>query len=92
MIINFKHKGLKAFFLNGDISKLNQDHVKKLRLVLAKLHTAEKIEDCNFPNSGLHKLEGQLNSFWSIKINGNWRIIFQFREGKVFDVDYLDYH
>ena len=30
--------------------------------------------------------------FWSIKINGNWRLIFRFSNGDAYDVNYLDYH
>ena len=30
--------------------------------------------------------------FWSVTINGNWRVVFRFENGDVTDVDYLDYH
>jgi toxin HigB-1 len=56
------------------------------------LDAATKPEDMNFPGSGLHKLSGELNEFWSVKVNGNYRIIFRFENGHVYDVEYLDYH
>ncbi|MEO6685824.1 MAG: type II toxin-antitoxin system RelE/ParE family toxin [Dyadobacter sp.] len=46
----------------------------------------------NFPGSGLHKLSGNLNDFWSVKVSGKYRIIFKFEDENVYDVDYLDYH
>jgi proteic killer suppression protein len=37
-------------------------------------------------------LTGGLKDFWSIKVSPNYRIIFRFEDGDIFDVDYLDYH
>ena len=48
--------------------------------------------DMNYPGSGLHSLKGNLKHFLSVSVSGNWRIIFSFEKGEVFDVDYLDYH
>jgi proteic killer suppression protein len=41
---------------------------------------------------GLHPLKGKLKSYWAIKVSGNWRIIFRFRNGDAFDIDLIDYH
>ena len=46
-----------------------------------------------FHNSrGLHKLSGNLEGFYAVKISGNYLIIFRFEDGAFFDVDYVDYH
>jgi len=37
-------------------------------------------------------MKGDLRGFWSVKVSGNWRIIFRFENGDAFDVDYVDYH
>ncbi|MBL9029319.1 MAG: type II toxin-antitoxin system RelE/ParE family toxin [Caedimonas sp.] len=92
MIVSFKHKGLERFFLKGDTRKIKQDHVRKLRLVLAKLHGAQEIRDMNFPSSSLHLLTGDLKDYWSVSVSGNWRLIFQFKNGDASLVDYIDYH
>jgi proteic killer suppression protein len=39
----------------------------------------------------LHPLTGDFKGFFSITVNGNWRIIFRFVENDVELVDYLDY-
>lgn len=92
MIQSFKHKGLKLFFETGNFSKIQPAHRKKLRLILTILHAASDITDLNYPGSNLHQLSGDYNNFWSVSVSGNWRIIFRFEDGDVFDVDYLDYH
>ncbi|MDH5783636.1 MAG: type II toxin-antitoxin system RelE/ParE family toxin [Candidatus Bathyarchaeota archaeon] len=33
-----------------------------------------------------------MKGFWAVKISGNWRIIFQFKDGDAFDVNLIDYH
>lgn len=92
MIISFGHKELKKFFDHGDTTKIPKDHIKKLRLLLANLNAATKIENMNLPGLALHKLHGTKEGFWSVKVNGNWRLIFRFDNGDAYDVDYMDYH
>ena len=29
---------------------------------------------------------------WSVRISGNWRVVFRFEDGKAVDVDLVDYH
>ena len=84
--MTFKHKGLQTFFLDGNSGKILQNHVKKLRLFLAKLNTAVDISDMNFPGSDLHPLKGNMKGFWAISVSGNWRIIFRFEKENVYDV------
>ena len=40
----------------------------------------------------LHALKGKDRGRWSIWVNGNWRITFQFRDGHAYVLDYEDYH
>jgi proteic killer suppression protein len=92
MIISFNHKGLQNFFVKGDTSKIKQSHIQKVRLILAKLHGAQEIRDMNFPGSHLHPLTGDLKGYWSVAVSGNWRLIFQFKNGDASLIDYVDYH
>jgi toxin HigB-1 len=92
MIITFKNKGLQILFLDGKSAKIYQSHVKKLRLILAKLNTATCVSDMNFPGSRLHQLRGEKEGFWAVSVNGNRRLIFRFSGENAYDVDYLDYH
>ena len=56
------------------------------------LDAASVIDDMNFPGSALHPLKGRLKGHWAVKISGNWRLTFRFRNGDAFDVNYVDYH
>lgn len=40
----------------------------------------------------LHPLKGASKSRWSISVNGNWRITFEFKDGNAYVLDYEDYH
>lgn len=92
MIRSFKHKGLRKFFEKGDCSGIQSKHDKKLRLQLAALDTATVIEDMDLPGYNLHPLKGQRKDCWSISVNGNWRITFEFEDGDAYIVNYEDYH
>ena len=92
MIINFRHKGLEAFYITGTTKRIQPAHAAKLRRILGALDVATGPEDLNFPSFHLHMLKGDLKNFWSITVNGNWRVIFQFTDADVELVDYLDYH
>jgi proteic killer suppression protein len=60
---------------------------------LAELNAAPSLEALGKLNSvGLHKLKGPLADFWSIDVNGRWRIIFKFRSGDAFEVEITDTH
>jgi plasmid maintenance system antidote protein VapI len=39
----------------------------------------------NFPGSGLHLLLPKQESRWAVKVSGNWRITFVFREDHAFN-------
>jgi toxin HigB-1 len=92
MIVSISHKGLSDFFYFGSKKSLNSDHIKKISIILAKLDSAEVIEDIALTTPTLHKLKGDLDGYYSVRVSGNWRIIFQFVDGNVYLVDYLDYH
>lgn len=92
MIESIRHKGIRLFWEKNDASKLTAGSIGKIRLILTLLHNAKKIEDMDFPGSGLHPLKGEYAGFWAVKISGNYRVIFRFKNENVYDIEYLDYH
>lgn len=92
MILNYRHKGLELYATKGDPSKLNPAHITKIRLILTRLDAASNPEEMNQVGYGFHSLKGDLKGFYSVKVSGNWRIIFRFEGENAVDIDYLDYH
>ena len=92
MIKSFRHKGLEAFFLHGSKAGIQPLHAAKLSRMLFRLDMAKSSQDMNIPGWDLHPLHGKLNGFWSVSVNGNWRMTFTFEGTDVILVDYLDYH
>jgi proteic killer suppression protein len=52
----------------------------------------QTIDDMNIPGFRLHPLKGEGKGRWSIWVNGNWRLTFEFRDGHAYLLDYEDYH
>ena len=92
MIKSFRHRGLQRLYERGDSSRLNPTLVEKVETALGLLDVAETPEAVNLPGYRLHPLRGDLRGFWSIRVSGNWRLIFRFDDRDVCDVDLVDYH
>lgn len=92
MIRTFRHKGLQRYYAGGEKRGLPPALVEKLARILARLDVASAPEQMNLPGFGLHPLKGELKGFWSVWVNGNWRVIFRFNGTDVVDVDLVDYH
>lgn len=92
MILNFKHKGLHRFFVDGSRAGIQRNHAERLRLILANLNAATGPQDMGLPGLRLHPLKGERKDRWSVRASGNWRITFSFKGKDVADVDYEDYH
>ena len=90
--INLKHKGLREFFERGDGRHLPPDLVLRIRRILSDLDAAVQPRDLDIPGYRLHRLTGNRRGYWSLRVSGNWRIVFRFRDGEATDVDLLDYH
>lgn len=92
MIQSIRHKGLATLFDSGNAAGVQTSHAKRLRLQLSALDTAQVIDDVDIPGFGLHPLKGKFKGRWSIWVNGNWRLTFEFNDGNVHVLDYEDYH
>ena len=92
MIKSFKHAGLRKFYESGSKAGILPAHANKLRNRLSVLDVATKPSDMDQSGWQLHPLTGSLAGFWSIAVNGNWRLTFRFIGVDVEIVDYQDYH
>ena len=60
--------------------------------LLAQLDVASAPDAMRVPRYRLHALKGNLKGYWSVTVKANWRIIFRFEAGDVYDVELIDYH
>jgi toxin HigB-1 len=66
---------------------------EKTRRLFDQINASPSINTLRKPPSNrLEKLKGDLETFWSLRINNQWRIIFRWEEGDALDVDIIDYH
>ncbi|MFN4874465.1 MAG: type II toxin-antitoxin system RelE/ParE family toxin [Akkermansiaceae bacterium] len=80
------YRGLRVRGLPGDIQERAR---RKLRMI----NQARIVEDLQIPpGNRLEQLKGNLNEFWSIRINQQWRIIFRWKDGTKQKVTIIDYH
>ena len=92
MVKSFRHKGLRQFFESGSLAGIQPQHARRLRMQLAALDTGQSIQDIDIPGFRLHPLTGGDRGRWSIWVNGNWRLTFEFRDGDAYILDYEDDH
>jgi proteic killer suppression protein len=92
LIQSFRHKGLQRLYDKANRKGLSVDMVPKIERIIARLDIATNPDMMNLAGLKLHPLKGELKGFWSVWVTGNWRIIFRFEGGHVFDVDLVDYH
>lgn len=92
MIASIRHNGLSRFYESGSLAGIQAQHARRLRMQLVALESASTIEDMDVPGFRLHPLGGDQAGRWSIWVNANWRLTFEFREGNAYLLDDEDYH
>ena len=92
MIESFKQKELEKFYRTGEGKIPQFAYRRRVAMILDLLNAVTAPEQMNFPGSGFHKLQPPTANRYAVSVSGNWRICFAFREGRVFGVEYIDYH
>lgn len=73
--------------------KLPSEIQSKSRRKLRMINNAQTIHDLRIPPANrLENLKGGLEDFFSIRINQQWRIIFQWKNNDAYNVEITDYH
>jgi proteic killer suppression protein len=64
-----------------------------VRRKLDQIDAVTKLEDLKVPpGNRLHALGGDLRGLHAVRVNDQYRIVFRFKGGDVFDVRCTDYH
>lgn len=93
MINSFGNKETHKIWEGERIQRLPVEIQEIARRKLRMLNNSQNVSDLMIPPSNrLEKLKGNFKAFYSIRINDQWRIIFQWKNGNAEQVEIIDYH
>jgi len=93
MIISFRSKDTEKIWKGERVKKIPMEIQKVGRRKLRMLNNSQNLSDLRIPPSNrLEKLKGREKDFYSIRINDQWRIIFQWENNHAHEVEITDYH
>ena len=93
MIQSFKDKRTKRIFRGEHERRISTEIARCARMRLQRVDAAATVNDLRVPPSHrLEKLTGDRAGQWSIRINNQYRVCFEFRGGDAYDVEITDYH
>jgi proteic killer suppression protein len=93
MIRSFRCKETEGIFNRAFSKKLPQDVQRAAFRKLRMLNRAVSLQDLRVPPANrLESLHGDREGQHSIRINDQWRICFDWRNGHAHNVEIVDYH
>ena len=93
MIESFSSDETKKIFLGKTSTKLPKDIQRTARRKLIYIDDAEDLQDLLAPpGNRLEKLKGNRAGQYSIRINDQWRICFEWVKNSAKNVEIVDYH
>ena len=93
MIVSIKGKRAAAAAKNQYGKGFPADLIKRTRAMLSALDAAVQLEDLRFPpGNHLEELKGNRAGQYSVRINSQWRICFNWSDQGPTEVEIVDYH
>ena len=92
LIRSFKNRNLRELFETGNKRGIPAQFSKRITKQLDVLNRARVLRDISLPGFNLHPLKGDRKGAWSIKVSGNWSLVFRFEGQDVYDIDFVVYH
>jgi len=93
MIKSFADKETQRLYIEGKSKRLPPDLIRRAVRRLEYINLAVTLNDLRVPPSNrLHALKSDRKGQFSISINTQWRICFNFIDGDAYDVGITDYH
>ena len=93
VIKSFRCRETQKIFHRQFSRKFPQDIQQRAFMKLNAIDAARQLEDLRLPPSNrLEALKGERKGQWSIRINEQWRICFEWRGGNAEQVEIVDYH
>ena len=93
MIISFRDKRTREF-AEGNRVKAFAGFERKAEMKLDQLEAAISLLDLDLPGNRLEALKGDRKGQYSIRVNDQWRICFEWPKGSPgpVNVEIIDYH
>lgn len=93
MIVSYRGRQTRAF-AEGDRVPAFAGFARTASRKLDQLEAAVAVGDLALPGNRLEKLSGERAGQWSIRINDQWRICFEWPDGSrgPVNVEITDYH
>lgn len=93
VIQTFATKETAALFAGLSVRRFGADWAAAARRKLDQIHAATTLDYLRTPpGNRLERLSGDRDGQWSIRINGQWRVCFVWRDGHAWEVEIIDYH
>lgn len=92
MIKSFRSKALHEVFTTATSAKVKPDLRERTRERLLVLHAAKSLNDLNVPGFACHPLTGTKPLRYALRVNGPWRITFEWDGQDALRVDLEQYH
>jgi toxin HigB-1 len=93
MIASFAQPWLEDFYHLGRHKRVPSELEARLLRKMDMLNRATSHKDLLAPPSNrLHALHGDRQGQWAISVSGAWRLCFRFVDGKVLDLELVQYH
>jgi toxin HigB-1 len=93
VIKSFADKRTAALFAGYAVRNIPNQIQRRARAKLFAVDAAKKIDDLRVPpGNRLEALHGGRRGQHSIRINDQWRLCFEWRDGAAWEVEIVDYH
>jgi toxin HigB-1 len=93
MIRSFADRDTEALFSGQRVRRLPPDILTRALAMLRRIDAASLLSDLAIPpGNRLESLKEDRKGQHSVRINGQWRVCFVWRDGDAFDVEIVDYH
>ncbi len=93
MIQSYRDSDTRDIAERRFVRKLARHIQRQAQTKLMMINNAKDINDLRTPpGNRLEKLRGDRQDLYSIRINAQWRICFDWHDGDAYDVEIVDYH
>ena len=93
MIRSFADRQTERLFRRERVPRLPPDIQRRALRKLRMLHVSQSLADLRVPpGNRLEQLSGDREGQYSIRINDQFRICFEWHEGDAYQVEITDYH